>query len=135
NCISRGALRDILLQGAKYLDWLPFHHTEKRVELYIAKRGQSGNCGRPFVELTDGDKSQLKTIVTIRNAIAHSSPHAANEFARTVIGSQPLLPREKTPAGYLRSQVAGSPIQTRFEAYIGTLGGIAETLLGVPLGS
>jgi hypothetical protein len=32
---STDALMDILLQGQKYMTWLPFDHTEKRALLYL----------------------------------------------------------------------------------------------------
>ncbi len=133
SCESGDALREILLQGQNYLDWLPYNRTEDRATLYLANRGTTEDCGRPFVELDDGEKSQLKTMVTIRNAIAHTSSHAMNEFLRKVVGSQALLPREKKPAGYLRSLVTVTPRQTRMEAYMGKLGSIAVKILGRPL--
>ena len=118
---SRGALMDILFQGDKYMPWLPFNHTEGRAKLYL-------DGGRPFSELTNGDKSVIKTITTIRNAIAHKSNHALGEFQKTVIGSQPLLRGERSPPGFLRSQVSSGTVQNRFEVYIGELGRLASTL-------
>ena len=38
---SQGALMEILLQEDKYMQWLPFNHTESRARLYL-------NGGRPF---------------------------------------------------------------------------------------
>lgn len=118
---SKEALMEILLQGNAYMNWLPFVHAEKRAKLYLKD-------GRPFTDLTDGDKSQIKTIATIRNAIAHKSPHAKAEFEKHVIGSLPLLNVEKKPAGFLRSRVSSQPNQTRFEVYVSTLGRIAGVL-------
>jgi hypothetical protein len=116
---SHEALMDILLQGQNYMVWLPFHHTEKRANLYLSD-------GRPFSDLDDGSRSMIKTITTIRNAIAHKTPHAIAEFHRTVIGSRALLPREKTPAGFLRSPVV--PQRNQFETYMIELGRIATLL-------
>jgi hypothetical protein len=113
------ALRDILLQGDKFMAWLPFHHTEKRAYIYLTE-------GRPFSELTEGDKSIIKTITTIRNAIAHKSPHAMSEFQRTVIGSHALLRGERRPASFLRSKVSSG--KNRFEVYVGELGRLAMDL-------
>jgi hypothetical protein len=118
---SRQALMDILLQGDKYLTWLPFKHTEDRAKLYL-------DDGRPFTELDDGDKAVIKTIATIRHAIAHRSRHAMNEFERTVIGSRALLPGERKLAGFLRSQSRSGTVQNRFEIYVGELGRIAREL-------
>lgn len=118
---SKKALLEILLQGDKYLTWLPFNNTTDRAKLYL-------EGGRPFSELSEGDRSIIKTITVIRNAIAHNSPHAAREFERTVIGSQALLRGEKKPAGFLRSQVRSGPSKNRFEVYMEELSNIANGL-------
>lgn len=118
---SRDALMDILLQGSHYMNWLPYFHTEKRAKLYLKD-------GRPFSELDDGDRSLIRTVTTIRNAIAHKSPYAIGEFERTVIGSMALLPSEKCPAGFLRTRITSGPGQSRFEVYIGELGRISALL-------
>jgi hypothetical protein len=118
---SRVALMEILLQGEKYLDWLPYKKTEDRAKLYFHQGG-------PFCELSDGDKSTIKTIATIRNAIAHSSAHARAEFERTVIANLALLRGERRPAGFLRSQVRQNPAQNRFEVYVTELARIASDL-------
>jgi hypothetical protein len=123
--ISRQALMDILLRGERggeqYMTWLPFSQTERRANTYLKD-------GKPFSELTDGDKSMIRTIATIRNAIAHRSAHATNEFRRTVIGSRSLLPSEKSPAGFLRSQARAAPIRNRFEVYVSELARMATAL-------
>lgn len=118
---SREALMQILLQGNPFMMWLPFHHTEKRASLYL-------KGGKPFSEIDAGDKSLLKTITTIRNAIAHKSPFAVSEFERTVIGSHSLLHNERSPAGFLRSRITSGPGQSRFEVYMGHLGKCAGVL-------
>jgi hypothetical protein len=118
---SRGALMQILLQGNTYMSWLPFEHTERRAKLYLRD-------GRPFTELNDGDKSQLRTISVIRNAIAHKSPFALAQFQRIAMGSIPLLQNERNPAGFLRSRISSAPTQTRFEVYMGHLGKCAGLL-------
>ena len=118
---SREALMQILLQGNAFMNWLPFNNTEKRAKIYLKD-------GRPFTELNDGDKSQLKTITVIINAIAHKSPYALSEFENTVIGSMPLLHNERNPAGFLRSRITSGPAQSRFEVYMGQLGKCAGLL-------
>jgi hypothetical protein len=118
---SNAALMEILLQGDKYMTWLPFDRAEKRAKLYLKD-------GRPFSDLSNGDKSMIKTITTIRHAIAHKSAHALREFERTVIGSQSLLHGERKPAGFLRSPVRSDPARNRFEVYITELGRIANIL-------
>jgi hypothetical protein len=118
---SRDALMQILLQGGSYMTWLPFEQTEKRARLYLKD-------GCPFTELDNGDKSQLKTISVIRNAIAHKSPYALSQFQKIAIGSIPLLRNERNPAGFLRSRISSTPAQTRFEVYMGQLGRCAGML-------
>ncbi len=118
---SRGALMKILLQGNTYMSWLPFENTERRANLYLKE-------GRPFTDLDMGDKSQLKTISVIRNAIAHKSPYALSLFQKMVIGSVPLLQNERNPAGFLRTRISSGPAQTRFEVYMGQLGKCAGIL-------
>jgi hypothetical protein len=117
---SRDELMEILLQGDKYMTWLPFYNRENRAKIYLKD-------GRPFTELDNGAKSTIKTITTIRNAIAHKSPHAMNEFRRHVIGSLPLLRGERSAAGFLRSQTR-SGTDVRFEVYMGELGKMALAL-------
>lgn len=119
--INSAALLEILLQGKDYMQWLPFNATERRAHLYL-------KGGKPFSELTDGDKSMMKTISTIRNAIAHRSDFAMEQFEMKVIGSQPLLPRERTPAGYLRVPVSSNNTQTKFESYMGELSRLSAAL-------
>jgi Protein of unknown function DUF262 len=118
---STDALMEILHQNEKYLSWLPFKYTLDRAKLYL-------NDGKPFSDLSTGDQSIIKTITTIRHAVAHKSAHAMNEFRRTVIGAQSLLRGERSPAGYLRSQVRSGPAQNRFEVYVAELARITSSL-------
>ena len=116
---SRDALIKILLQGDKYMNWLPYKNTEDRARIYLTD-------GRPFSDINNGDRSIIKTITTIRNAIAHKSPHALGEFHRTITDSLSLLPGERQPASFLRSNI--SPAKNRFEVYIGELGRLAAVI-------
>lgn len=118
---SAEAMREILLQGKDYLDWIPFNRTELRAKLYLKE-------GRPFSDLSDGDKSTIKTITLIRHAIAHKSSFATRQFEEKVIGSMNLLRGEKKPAGFLRSQFRSAPKQVRFELYVNELVRIAQAL-------
>jgi|ERR1700722_2800366 len=119
--ISHEALMEIVLQGDQYLKWLPFKETEKRARLYLID-------GKPFTEIDNGDRTQVQTITTIRNAIAHRSRYAMNEFQVKVIGSRSLLPREKKPAGYLQSRIGSGGSPTRFEVYVQVLNKVATGL-------
>lgn len=116
---SSRVAREVLLGGGrKYLDWFPYEWTEKRARAYF--RG-----GRPFTNLTRADKTTINEMLLIRNAIAHKSPHANARFQQLVAG-YPLLGREKTPAGFLRSRI--DPTTTRYQFYITEMARIIITL-------
>jgi len=74
---STQAPMDILLQGERYMTWLPFSQTAKRALIYLK------DC-KSFSELTGGDKSMIRIVTKIRNSIAHRNPHATNEFKWTL---------------------------------------------------
>jgi hypothetical protein len=118
---SNAVLHDVLLDGKEYLEWLPYDRTLKRAKRYL--RG-----GRPFTSFTDDDSSRLSQIARIRNAVAHSSKHAKDVFRNKVTSNIVLLPREKTPAGFLRSLFRSAPAMTRFEMFLAELGRMARKL-------
>jgi hypothetical protein len=113
--------REIVLRERSYIDWLPYKKTEDLARAFLSS-------GRPFTKLDNGDKSRLATLLVIRHAIAHKSGHAKKTFAEKVLGSTPLPPRERTPAGFLRSQYRITPAQTRFELYMQQMRSIARTI-------
>ena len=88
--------------------WLPYDRTIEKASVYLTG-------GRPFSTLSSSLKVQLRDCQLIRNAIAHHSGYAQSQFEKFVISGRPLPPREKTPAGYLRSTHTAHPPQTRFE--------------------
>ena len=94
--------------GRKYADWFPFERTEERARLFLTG-------GRPFTSVSTAERSLIDRCLIIRNAIAHRSRHSRDRFQREVLGSTPLPPRERTPAGYLRSSFRSGPRQTRYE--------------------
>jgi hypothetical protein len=116
---SHRVAREVMLSGRAYVDWLPYHHTEKRAEAFF--RG-----GLPFCNLDKNDKKQLDQIIVIRNAVAHQSRTALRKFENEVIGTTPLLPAERTPAGYLRSVFRTAPAQTRYEDIANTCATLAR---------
>jgi len=113
--------RDVVLGGKAYIDWLPYHFTEKRA-LAFFRRGQ------PFSNLDKADKKALDRILTIRNAVAHQSRAARYKFENEVLGGVPLLPVERTPAGFLRSVFRVTPPQTQYEDIASTCAMIARKL-------
>lgn len=104
---SAAVLRDFVLGGQPFVNWLPFKRTEQRAQVYL--RG-----ARPFHSVTTTEKRQMKDWMTIRHAIAHTSREARYRFEVGVLAGVPLPPRERSPAGYLRS--VPRPGTTRFEA-------------------
>lgn len=105
---SNRVARDIVFGGKNYVDWIPYHHTEKRAKAFFRN-------GMPFTRLIKSDKGKIENLLYIRNAIAHKSSYSKHKFEREVIGSLPLITRERTPAGFLRSRFRISPVQTRYE--------------------
>jgi hypothetical protein len=118
---SQLVARDVMLGGRAYVDWLPYHFTDKRAEAFF--RG-----GYPFCNLDKDDRKELERILLIRHAVAHQSRSARRKFEDEVIGTAPLLPIERTPAGYLRSIFRAAPAQTRYEEIASTCAMLARKL-------
>jgi hypothetical protein len=116
---SRAVLSEFVLGGRDYVDWLPYGSVETRASVYLRK-------GRPFSDLSDGQKSKIKQWHLTRNAIAHPGRHAREQFRAKVIGEMTLLPHEKTPAGFLRSRL--QPNLLRFESILGDMRAIGNNL-------
>ena len=113
--------RQIIFMGRPYLDWLPYKdQTIPRARNYF-------NDGKPFTLLTPSHESNLDDYCTIRNALAHKSDSARTNFQR-LISSLPLLPHEKSPAGYLRSRPYSTSKQTQYEIAVLELANIANVL-------
>lgn len=79
----------------KYLTWLPFHQTLGRAETYLAE-------GNPFTRLKyrPVELEVLGDAMTVRNAIAHSSPHSHAQFVK--LATARSYPSAR-PADYLLS--------------------------------
>jgi hypothetical protein len=121
---SCNGIRDFVYQGDKYLEWIPHDRTKLRANLYL-------KGGRPFSSLDQPEKDKISRITKIRNAIAHKSKSAMETFRKDVICGTPLLTHEKSPAGFLRSEL--SPGRKRFQAYMEDLVALAEKLYGKPI--
>ena len=107
--------------GRRYVDWLPYERTVDLAKLFF--RG-----GRPFDDLSQTQKQLLSRGHTIRNAIAHRSRYSLGQFERPIIGSTPLPPKERRPAGYLRVLLRTAPAQTRFSNLLAQLLLVARDL-------
>ena len=121
NFKSDRVARDIVLGGMNYVDWFPYRLTEKRAKAFFRR-------GLPFTVLDKNDKEKLENILYIRNAISHKSTHAIRTCEKKVIGSQILMPRERTTSGYLRGIFRIFPIQSRYENLITEISRIAMKL-------
>jgi hypothetical protein len=118
---SMKTLREFVLADQSFVDWLPYSNTEERARLVLRK-------GRPFTEISEASKGEMKRWMAIRNAIAHSSDHSRQKFQQVVVGNTPLPPRQRNPAGWLRSTSRiGS---TRFELATREAASIAYSLDG-----
>lgn len=118
---SDSAMRRIMFGGKKYIDLLPFEKAEKIASLYLKK-------GHAFSVLSENDKTSLTKISKVRNAIAHSSRHARQEFESHVIRGLVMLAKDKKPAAYLRFNFRSSPNQSWFEYHLAELAIIAGKL-------
>lgn len=123
NVASEIVAREVVLANHNYIDWLPYKHTVDRARLYFSS-------GLPFTLLGDGEKAFLTQSLYVRNAIAHKSRFALGLYTSKVVGTMTLPPRERGPAGYLRSQFRTSPTQCRYEDFAGRFLLIARKLCG-----
>lgn len=114
--------REIVYGGRNYFDWFPYDRTIMLSEAFF-------RAGRPFTELDNADRRKCENLLLIRNAIAHNSAHATRQFINKVIGATPLLSRERTPSGFLRSQIVSlSSSQTRFEFFMMEMRALVQKL-------
>lgn len=118
---SHRVAREVVQSGRRYADWLPYDRTIDRAEVFF--RG-----GRPFTRLDSDDKRLLESCLAIRHAIAHRSRYALGNFERKVLHGLTLAPRERTPAGLLRSQFSKSPQQSRYENLVTQLHRLAAKI-------
>ena len=108
---SNRVAREIVFRERSYIDWLPYARTEELARAFLSR-------GRPFTALEPAEKGTLTSMLAIRHAIAHRSRHANAAFKLKVLGAIPLPPRERTPAGFLRSQYRTNPPETRLQLYV-----------------
>lgn len=112
---------EVVYAGQRYIDWVPYFKTTDRAKIYFKD-------GKPFSTLTKPQDAMLTELHQVRNALAHRSEHSLDVFARKVVGSTPLLPHERKPAGFLRSVLVVSSRQTRLQNYLFEMLSIAKDL-------
>jgi hypothetical protein len=111
----------IMGAGRNYVDWLPYDRTVERANLFF--RG-----GRPFTNVSPGDRELVNKAQIIRNAIAHRSRYSEKRFERDIIGTTAVPLREYKPAAYLRGLVSGAPPLTRYENFSAGLLSVGKQL-------
>lgn len=98
----------IVFGGRNYVDWLPYNdNTIPRAKIFYLN-------GKPFTLINENQRANLNDYCIIRNAITHKNDIAHQKF-QVLISALPLLPQERTPAGYLRSKPSSSSSQTQYE--------------------
>ena len=115
------SVRRVIFGGQNYVDWLPYHYTERRANAFFRN-------GVPFTSLDHDDKQRIQTLGYIRNAIAHRSDHSKRVFLDQVLSDQNLMSSEKSPPGYLRSIFRSAPQQRRYEELVNSMALISTKL-------
>ena len=111
----------LLGERRAYLDWLPYaENTIKRANIYF-------DGGKPFTLLNNDEKGKITMYHKIRNAIAHKSKKASNEFQK-IINGLTLLPIESIPRGYLRNIPNATTGMTQLEIIGNELTAISHKL-------
>lgn len=113
--------REVVLQGRKFFDWLPYERTINIANVFFTG-------GRPFTLITQNEQNHIDKCLTIRHAIAHQSRHAVNKFKKEVLENLPLTPRDKRPKSFLRAQFSANPPTIYYEQLVSELFKIASKL-------
>lgn len=114
-------IESVLLGKRSYLEWLPYSdNTLDRANIYF-------NNGNPFTFLNQIQKDKISSYHKIRNAIAHKSKKAINDFNQ-IISPMTLFPHERTAQGFLRSIPNMATGKTQLEIIIDELKAISFTL-------
>ena len=111
---------NVVFGGRNYVDWFPYHHTGQRARAFFRN-------GLPFTSLERTDR-KIERLLYIRNTIAHKNSHSERIFEQKVIGTLPLMPREKTPSGFLRSIFRTAPVKTQYENLVEEMASVALKL-------
>ena len=112
--------KKIVLQGGKYMDWLPIDKLEKYSDIYFI------HPNNPFRVLDSRQKQEIQKVLWIRNLIAHQSEHAKKLFEDHVVGTT-LIPRgPRRLLRYYQATHAGSV--NKFEYHLGELVSAARAI-------
>lgn len=120
-CFKNNALaKRIIFNNKNWVDWLPYEKTIKLAEIYFLNGYPFSTVGfinlkKDKIDIGNAQKL-LMEISIIRNAIAHQSSHSKKQFLKS-IENYTLLPQDKTPTGFLRSNFRINPNQNRFQNF------------------
>ena len=118
---SRIVARDVVLQGRKFLNWLPYDRTITIANVFFT-------AGRPFTFITEDEKKHIAKCLTIRHAIAHQSQHAISKFKKEILQGLSLTPRDRRPKSFLRAQFSANPPTNNYHRLVSDLLKIARKL-------
>lgn len=108
---DRPRLRNLLLfPEKKYLSLTNLNSARSLASLFIRD-------GRPLSAVSEPNQTFLQQAIWIRNAIAHKSKHAREEFRDKVPGVKSLPPTQRLPGAFLRHEFRQQPTQRRYELY------------------
>jgi len=113
--------RDVFLREKKYFNWLPYKNTKDAAKVFFTG-------GRPFTDITATEEKHLEKCLAIRNAIAHQSRHAIKTFRESALTGLSLIPRDRRPKSFLRSQFSLAPPTTYYQQLIAEILRIADKL-------
>lgn len=112
-------VKQLMLGGKSYADYLPYEHTEK-----ISKLLFTG--GRPFTLLCETDKTTLRRCQRVRNYIAHRSDFARSKFLIEYESIKSTRVSNPMPIHYLDDQIRAGV--TLFEHDLSQLAAISNFL-------
>lgn len=108
---TRGHLEDLLLFPDKdYISIPTFKRAQQLAALFIED-------GMPIAAVAEQNRTFLQQAVWIRNAIAHQSAFAMEQFRTKVPGVTALHHSKRSPGAFLRHEFRVSPSQRRVALY------------------
>jgi hypothetical protein len=115
--------RGIVLREDNYLDWIRVDRIQSRFNAYIAET--PNHVSHTLATIS----TELSEINTVRNAIAHSSKKAKDNFINLwtrKVGGNPTI---TTPADFLKLTDPNNSPNTYFDKYADTLDAAASIII------
>ena len=108
---SRKDMSSILThRGSPYLSVGTVEDAERLMVLLV-------NKGRPVSAVSEANRTLIGQATQIRNAIAHDSTKAKQNFREKVPGVRALANSRQTPGAFLRHEYRAHPNRRRYEIY------------------